>query len=237
MNNTKKLTTITSMVISTMITVSQAASLNVMVSPRGSSQDGGNAGNAPESLYGTMTDLTGSQYGISNTTGVLMNDGLVTSIGVAVYDVTFSNHPEFGDISFDLTVTAGADGDSAGLLYDGGNKYFWSVDTGSDDSFGSAVDEAGDQSRIRGGEYVSFEVSNLRSSLNHVDVSFDGFTGLTVSQNGSFDADSGVFTGADGNGGRINQLQFDLEVTAVPEPSSTALLGLGALALIMRRRR
>jgi hypothetical protein len=33
----------------------------------------------------------------------------------------------------------------------------------------------------------------------------------------------------------INEIQFD--GTAVPEPTTTALLGLGGLALIMRRRK
>jgi hypothetical protein len=204
MNYTKKITTMTSLAIATMVTVSQAATLNVMVNPRGSAHDGGNVGGSPDPLYGTLSDLTSSQYGISNATGVLVDSGLVTSIGVAVYNITFSNHPEFGDISFDLTVSASAAGETAGLLYNGGGNYFWSVDTGDDFTFGSASDEAGDQSRIRGGEFVSFEVSNLYSSGNNV--SFGGFTGICVSQNGSFDAGSGLFTGADGadgKGGRI----------------------------------
>lgn len=37
--------------------------------------------------------------------------------------------------------------------------------------------------------------------------------------------------------GDFNVTGFDVQITAVPEPSSTALLGLGGLALILRRRR
>lgn len=36
---------------------------------------------------------------------------------------------------------------------------------------------------------------------------------------------------------RLRDLHFDFEVSAVPEPSSTTLLGLGGLALILRRRK
>jgi len=44
----------------------------------------------------------------------------------------------------------------------------------------------------------------------------------------------GEFTaGPDG----ISDLVFDVDITPVPEPSSTALLGLGGLALILRRRK
>lgn len=42
--------------------------------------------------------------------------------------------------------------------------------------------------------------------------------------------------GADG-GDRVGAVEFRFTGTAVPEPSSTALLGLGGLALIMRRRK
>jgi hypothetical protein len=41
------------------------------------------------------------------------------------------------------------------------------------------------------------------------------------------------------NVGNVNlsDIEFSFDVTAVPEPSSSALLGLGCLALILRRRR
>ena len=40
-----------------------------------------------------------------------------------------------------------------------------------------------------------------------------------------------------GNGASVNVVEATFAVTAVPEPSSLAVLGLGALGLIARRRR
>jgi hypothetical protein len=49
---------------------------------------------------------------------------------------------------------------------------------------------------------------------------------------------TGVDDATNDNGGlRIRRNDSELEFTVVPEPSSTALLGLGGLALILRRRR
>ncbi|MGJ8656005.1 MAG: PEP-CTERM sorting domain-containing protein [Akkermansiaceae bacterium] len=60
---------------------------------------------------------------------------------------------------------------------------------------------------------------------------------------GSFAEDHAVFRmsldnpGDNANGAQWDPNNFVLTVTPVPEPSSTALLGLGGLALIMRRRK
>ncbi|BDS05808.1 hypothetical protein NT6N_08480 [Oceaniferula spumae] len=49
------------------------------------------------------------------------------------------------------------------------------------------------------------------------------------------DADGGTFTNGGTGASQINGIQ--LRITAIPEPSSAALLGLGGLALILRRRK
>ena len=236
-----KITFIATAALASFALGAQAAILDVMVSPWGNNQGGSSS---PEPLYGTLTGLTGNQTGISNSPGVVIDQSASdqTPAGAsALYNVTFSSHPTWGDVSFDLTVTASATGNSAGLLYNGGGNYFWTVDTGDDLTHGTAADENGDETRIRTGEFISFEVSNISSSIANTSVTFEGFTGLTISQNGSFDTATGLFTGADGGdgkGGRVNAIQFQLDATVVPEPGTYALLsGMLTLGFVMVRRR
>ena len=53
-----------------------------------------------------------------------------------------------------------------------------------------------------------------------------------LSMKGGFNADSGTYAW----GGPVSDAQ-DILMNAVPEPSFTALLGFGGLALMLRRRR
>ena len=216
----------------------QAEVLKVMVSPWGNNEGGSNS---PEPLCGTMTGLDGNQIGISNSPGVMIDQNKMDENGAegsVTYAITFSDHPEWGDISFDLKLTAAAKSGPAGLLYNGEKYCFWSVDTGSNSVHGTAADEGDDESRIRSGESITFAVSHVRSKGNVV--TFAGFNGLAISQSGSFNKRTGVFTGADdwdharGVGGRVNQLQlrFKIEphVATIPETHAFALI-CGVLAL------
>jgi hypothetical protein len=74
------------------------------------------------------------------------------------------------------------------------------------------------------------------TSTNAVNVELDGTTALTLSNTGTFDLQGATpalgsltFTGA-GNNSAVT-LDF------VPEPAALSVLGLGALALVGRRRR
>lgn len=221
-----------------MTATSQADLLSVMVSPTGTDQAPSNT--TAEPLYGTMTGLIGNQFDLSSEPGIPFNSGAATGPTTITYAVTFSSHPTWGDISFDLTLTPTADNGTPGLMYNGGASRFWSVDTGNDSTqeTGLSISENQDENRIRGGETLSFEISNLVSAGNVV--TFAGFTGLGISQAGSFDPGSGTFTGtnAGDTGGRVNNLQFDININAIPEPSSMALLvvGLGAVMHYRRHR-
>jgi hypothetical protein len=203
-----------------MSTMLQAETLNVMVSPRGTLNGSSNPGGAGEPLFGSLSGLQGHQFDISTSPGVVEDNAKLsdTAAGaVAQYHVTFPNHPTWGEISFDLTVTASAQGGAAGLLYNGMKNKYWSVDTGDDFNYGSSLSEEDDESRIHSGESLSFKVDNLRSPGNRIS-SFK-LNGLYVKQNGTFNRATGIFTGADGAdgaGGRVNRLRFSFDIVAAP---------------------
>ena len=212
--------TLWTLVLASMSLMMQAETLSVMVSPRGTKKGSANPGGSAEPLFGTLSGLVGPQYGISSTPGVMEDRDKRSDApagAVAVYQVAFPSHPTWGVIAFDLTVAARAAGESAGLLYNGRKHKYWSVDTGDNDTYDTAINEADDEARIRSGETLSFKVENVRSAGNRI--SSLQLTSIKVSQNGSFDAATGIFTGADGadgSGGRVNQLKFSFEIVAAP---------------------
>ena len=101
----------------------------------------------------------------------------------------------------------------------------------------------------------TFSIGSLvTSSGGDFEASFDGFTGgaVSIDPGESFIANGETFDSAtfdfasssetlsvSGDVGNVfvSGLDFGITVEAVPEPSSTALLGLGALGFLVRRRR
>lgn len=93
----------------------------------------------------------------------------------------------------------------------------------------------------------SFDIRNTDTSVQRVTVTTGSATTFSDSNGDSWsvalafnkahygDVVSGANTGA--GGGNITDNQATLTFTSIPEPSSTALLGLGGLALILRRRK
>ena len=63
---------------------------------------------------------------------------------------------------------------------------------------------------------------------------FDGVLGINVGDNNVVTPTTVIISGNNGNAGSAATVAFS---AVTPEPSSTALLGLGGLALILRRRK
>lgn len=172
-------------------------------------------------------------------------EGVATSMS---HDVTTA---EGGTFTF--TITATQAGGTATYLNSFGN---WSVEGGTADG---QID-SGEALTLTG------SLSDFGGGLTAGDVSFDGFSIVRLGGHGAGDtglientggADvaivtakavddyaidlSSAFTVIADAGTTINVQSFDAQFTvatvAVPEPSSTALLGLGGLALILRRRK
>jgi len=81
----------------------------------------------------------------------------------------------------------------------------------------------------------TYTVTNGTDSYSHVDANNTTSTGVGL----DFDADDTITWTSSGTNGGVRSLNFGITVDteAIPEPSSAALLGLGGLALLIRRKR
>lgn len=145
--------------------------------------------------------------------------GLTIAGGEAITGVTLVGN-NFGDGGWFGTngdaTTASAIAPTIQISSDGGIT--WSDLTGVSDTYTADVNTVGSG----GGEYTST-------------FSFAGVTGVDALR---LVGTTGGNAGGDANGFiGIRELQINTSAVAVPEPSSAALLGLGGIALILRRRK
>jgi hypothetical protein len=108
------------------------------------------------------------------------------------------------------------------------------ISASGDDGHSIFVDNA----FLAGGGYAVTATGTLEMTANtpylltFVGANYAGGRAFWLSMKGGFDPESETYAWS----GSVSDAQ-DISMNAVPEPSSTALLGLGGLALILRRRR
>ncbi len=157
------------------------------------------------------------------------NQSGIRLIGDAASSDFVATHDGFSAIAANTQYTIGFDyGNAASGAGTVGQTGTWTVEFGT----------------ITGGTFTQLATTSVNHTIvTAADIFFNG-----SEQTGSFVfTTDGTFTGGEtlsirannGTGG-ISFMGFDnftVDGTAVPEPSSTALLGLGGLALILRRRK
>lgn len=128
------------------------------------------------------------------------------------------------------STTAGGVGDSSDLA--GRYRFF---ETGA--SFSAAATAATSTTAIANGDYARSSHAfgagagnNANGIANFNGNTFASFSGLALNDNWTLE----IWDSASGDVGTVDSWSFD--VTPVPEPATMAILGMGALALIRRRK-
>jgi hypothetical protein len=189
----------------------------------------------PTASTGNENTISSSLLSIAD--AIRFSDGAATGVGIAVTK-TGSNWTEAGTIAgtglYALNTTdASVYGDALGI--NNGSGATMSITfTGLSDSL--TYDLTGGVSHataaakyatgwtIAGQAAPTYQVSDATAGNGYI--SFDGLTSSANTLTITLDRE------------QINHLAVSqLQLTAVPEPSSTALLGLGGLAFALRRRR
>ena len=177
--------------------------------------DGGvvNIFNSDGSAFnGNLSGDDGLSFLQSNGIQILISGGASPD-----YEITISSITGAGANGAPYTWNGvGASEDTSEVISFTGNGGTWTDNTTF--NFSEAITING--STLSGAANGDDNASRISFSEDWGSVVLSGTTGLTYS--------SQVDSGQDG---------FRFEVTAIPEPSSTALLGLGGLALLARRRR
>jgi len=188
------------------------------------------------SLSPATTAITGTA---SSGTLTTLSGTLVEALGSTVGLVTFSlqltgvTADELtGDtVTFDLSMIASA-GDGISV-----NQQNWVVDKLGDGLHSTDIDTSSGGARVDSDETIQFSLSNAKINGGAATLSNISFSNpLTNNANtGGSISTAGLFTTT--GGVRLKDIDVSFDVVTVPEPSSSALLGLGGLALILRRRK
>ena len=180
---------------------------------------------------------------------------------------TLETNGQASDVTASYILTADFDGDTLADTLTFGLTATAFAPTGSNVSVNSSgvtgVAGPGNNFFIGEGQAINYTVSVgsvVTSTGAGFAASFDGFTGGSIGstdEGDSYNANGEVFTGStfdfDSTGTLVpsetllltgvsgavfsSGVDFGITVEEVPEPSSTALLGLGALGFLVRRRR
>ena len=198
---------------------------------------GGLVDDRPAGFDSSLMSLTGSTGGHGATTAIdLLDNSLVAAAGGFTMDVWFNWEGTFTDVR-KLIDYAGTEhlstsnsevrftiGDGTGILTFGIQANTWYHAVAVFDSEGNSVDGNGD---LAGTMYLYID-DNLVGSTAATKTGFGDSLDRPISIN------RWAGGGADWNQGMIFNPSVSLGV--VPEPGSLALLGLGGLAILRRRR-
>lgn len=179
----------------------------------------------------TNSDGVGSGVTLSQSAPTGGNFNAASAFSGTIGDSMMTN---YADTTGNYTYTFGNLNAGVGAVYDvyiysargyTGNTGITQLDVNGESLFLTNDNMVGDY--VETGYATQAEAEANLNSGNYVKFSNVSLDTLVVSVSGLTDATNGGFIGA------VNGIQ----IVQVPEPSSTALLGLGGVALLLRRRR
>ncbi|MFK7911084.1 MAG: PEP-CTERM sorting domain-containing protein [Akkermansiaceae bacterium] len=226
-------TTVTLLAISALTATSNAATLYHAIGPVSNSSNSLTAGSPTN-----WVDIVGSTLSVDDGSGVTF-DYTATLSGADIITLTQLRN---GTVNFSqgdvFSVTIAISNVAGGTVNFDGFTY---IDAGQTDNNsrreGFSIDGT---DYVRNADYnllgVSGAVVGTEIGANGVNISPAVFAGDGTGGIFTATAIAGIQAGGSANGVRLDGLEWSF-TTAVPEPSSTALLGLGGLALILRRRK
>ena len=236
MKNTFKSTLLASCALSVSV---KAAMINInnLTAQSGEPDAGGNT--RVVSGFDVSGSLVGSTYTFTLTqTGNL--DGGLGADDTLTFDLIYEAYTGSDFIDGDVTLGTQSTPNTSNVNWH--NNTFESGDTISLEV--ANINYTSAESRVAFDGFTSFRVVSFAAAPDGAFDFYVGTTGATVlNADPTFNADlesngtsSSLFFTAGGGPFRLRDLDLQFETSPIPEPSSTALLGLGGLALILRRR-